>query len=96
MALRRLVRNGSLTPADHAFALTDLGRDRARQLVRSHRLWERYLVDEAGIDTERIHDRAEELEHYTTRELRDKLAEQTPTSPIDPHGSPIPPEKPAR
>ena len=94
LALRRLVRKGSLHHVDNGYALTDRGREQSMQLVRSHRLWERYLVDEAGLDTNRIHDRAEQLEHYTTRELRDKLEEQTPESSLDPHGSPIPPEEP--
>ena len=42
--------------------LTERGRERGKRLVRSHRLWEQYLVDQAGSGTERIHGKAERYE----------------------------------
>ncbi|MBL8818177.1 MAG: metal ABC transporter permease [Planctomyces sp.] len=74
------------------FQLTDKGRRQAAELVRSHRLWEQYLVSEAGVSTERIHQQAEKLEHFTGRDLRDRLDQQTATPTLDPHGRPIPAE----
>ena len=74
------------------YQLTDVGRERARRLVRSHRLWEQYLVDQVGRDAEQIHDKAERFEHFTDRELRERLASQTDRPELDPHGKPIPEE----
>ncbi len=72
--------------------LTEAGKTAAQNLVRSHRLWEQYLVTEAGVDQQRIHLQAESLEHFTNRSLRDQLASETGSVPRDPHGSLIPPE----
>ncbi|MCA9062380.1 MAG: metal ABC transporter permease [Planctomycetaceae bacterium] len=72
--------------------LTVGGRTSGLQLVRSHRLWEQYLIDQAGVSMDRIHDQAERLEHYTGRDLRTRLDEQMSTPQTDPHGSPIPEE----
>ncbi len=75
-----------------SFRLTDLGLARAQSLVRSHRLWEQYLVSRAGVDTDRIHDKAERFEHFTNPGLRDRLNTETDSPSIDPHGKPIPDE----
>ena len=92
IALVLLRRHGELVRGSTSLHLTDAGRRRGRQLVRSHRLWEQYLVDRAGRDTDRIHDQAERFEHFTDRELREQLAEQTDGPTEDPHGRPIPDE----
>lgn len=91
-ALSILHRRGELIDGD-GLALSDLGHDRGRELVRSHRLWEQYLVTEAMAETDRIHDKAERFEHFTDRQLRDKLDLVTDAPAQDPHGSPIPQEK---
>ncbi|MEL6105166.1 MAG: metal ABC transporter permease [Planctomycetota bacterium] len=75
-----------------ALRLTESGRERGKRLVRSHRLWEQYLVDQAGSGTERIHGKAERYEHFTDRTLREALANQTDRPELDPHGTPIPEE----
>ena len=62
--------------------LSDAGRTRARDLVRRHRLWERYLVDEAGYAADHVHEMAEEFEHT-------RLAPESGAT-TDPHGRPIP------
>jgi len=90
-ALRILRGRGELVTGN-ALRLTDAGRDRGRQLVRSHRLWEQYLVSEADAESDRIHDKAERFEHFTDRALRDRLDRATETPDQDPHGSPIPQE----
>lgn len=76
------------------FGLTSSGRKLATGLVRSHRLWEQYLVTEAGVAVSRIHDQAERLEHFTGRDLRERLDQETSAPQVDPHGSPIPSEGP--
>ncbi|MCK4581286.1 MAG: hypothetical protein KAU10_08035, partial [Dehalococcoidia bacterium] len=35
--------------------LTTQGRERAQELIRVHRLWERYLVDRKGMPLEAVH-----------------------------------------
>lgn len=70
--------------------LTSQGRQAGEQLIRSHRLWEYYLVTEAGVPESRIHDHAEQFEHFTGAGLNQRLSEQTDSPTIDPHGSPIP------
>ena len=90
-ALAVEMRRGHLVQKPSGYRLTSGGREQARQLVRSHRLWEQYLVEQADLPAERIHDKAERLEHVTDRQMRDRLQEMT-HGEIDPHGSPIPPE----
>lgn len=93
LTLRYLIRHAQLSDANGNYELTESGRDRARQLVRSHRLWEHYLVEHAGMSVENIHNKAEKLEHFTDRQLREKLNEDTIATDQDPHGRPIPPEE---
>jgi Mn-dependent DtxR family transcriptional regulator len=52
-------------------------------------------VSEASVPTDRIHQQAERLEHFTSAELQRQLNEQTDAPRIDPHGRPIPPAKQA-
>ena len=91
-ALGHLRRSGEINLVDDVYQLTGTGRDRARQLIRSHRLWEQYLVVEANAEADRIHDKAERFEHFTGRHLRDELDRVTDAPGLDPHGKPIPGE----
>jgi len=94
-ALRWLTLRGDVRRVQGVYQLTTAGTTRAQGLVRSHRLWEQYLVSHVGVTVDRIHDKAERLEHFTDRTLRDRLHEETSTPDVDPHGSEIPPERPA-
>ncbi len=91
-ALSRLSHWGELQQDANRYHLTDLGAQHARKLIRSHRLWEQYLVSEASYDTSKIHETAEILEHFTDRSLRDQLSQATDAPTRDPHGTKIPPE----
>ena len=90
--MNRHVSSGHVTLAETGYRLTDTGRQLGSVLVRSHRLWEQYLVSEGGVAVDRIHGQAEKLEHFTNRELRDRLDQVTAAPAIDPHGSRIPTE----
>ena len=70
------------------------GRRQAQNIVRSHRLWEQYLASEAGLTDRELHQGAERFEHFTDRQLRDRLNAETNAPDVDPHGQPIPPEAP--
>ncbi len=74
------------------YCLTERGIRYGRGLVRSHRLWEQYLVSAAGVPLERLHEEAERLEHFTGEALRQRLVQATNAPRRDPHGTPIPPE----
>lgn len=56
-------RRGEISLADGAVRLTERGAAAARAIIRSHRLWESYLVEEAGVAADHVHESAERLEH---------------------------------
>jgi manganese transport protein len=66
------------------------GEKRAIELIRAHRLWERYLVDKEGVALDAIHAAAMRREHRTTPEEADHLAHELGYPQFDPHGDPIP------
>lgn len=70
--------------------LTEAGVRLALQVVRAHRLWERYFADEADMPLARIHDAAERAEHRLTPEALEQLSAALGHPEVDPHGSPIP------
>ncbi len=93
LVLRWLRFRDELELAGNKVQLTTRGRERAQDLVRSHRLWEQYLVSQAGLGEDRIHDKAELLEHFTDSQLRQRLDAETNAPEVDPHGTPIPKER---
>lgn len=93
-ALMRLVdhmqRQGLLRAQDREFHLTPDGERVAIQVVRAHRLWERYLADEARLPLKRLHREAERHEHALSADDIDRLAASLGHPTTDPHGDPIP------
>jgi manganese/zinc/iron transport system permease protein len=89
--LRRLQCSGLLTVhPDGRVEMTQQGMLMGRKLVRLHRLWELYLVEYCGMAKERVHPRAEEMEHILTPEVEQKLAALLHNPSMDPHQQPIP------
>jgi DtxR family Mn-dependent transcriptional regulator len=70
--------------------LTNEGRSYALRIIRIHRLWEKYLADETGLDEREWHISAEEFEHKLTISDAEVLAAQIGNPVFDPHGDPIP------
>lgn len=70
--------------------LTDQGRRVAIDVLRRHRLLERFLADELGVPWDRIHAEAEVLEHVLSEDLADRIAAKLGHPSHDPHGDPIP------
>lgn len=70
--------------------LTDTGNKHALKLIRSHRLWETYLTEKAGLGWEHVDEEAERLEHDLPDELVDEIDERLGYPEHDPHGAPIP------
>ncbi len=86
----RMQRGHLVRVSDGRIGLTDDGRRYALEVIRAHRLWERYLADETGIDPLEWHKRAERREHSMTPEETNALAERLGNPRFDPHGDPIP------
>ena len=89
-ALGMLKRRGRLEVADDTLALTDDGRTRAKKLVRTHRLWEAYLVKHLGLALDHVHAPADRVEHFTGPRIREQLSEALDDTQRDPHGRDIP------
>lgn len=87
-AARRAERMGLVERTGDDLALTRTGRRVAQELVRRHRLWEEYLVSDAGVRADHVHPIAEILEHVTD-ERGEPIEPEVETS-IDPHGRVIP------
>lgn len=90
-SVARLLHERGLASTAEGLVLTPAGERVARQIVRAHRVWERYLADELRAPSEELHHRADRREHYLTREDVDYLAAHLGHPQHDPHGDPIPP-----
>lgn len=89
--LRSLHRDGLVLHKPYYGArLTDKGFRLAEEMVRHHRLIERYLVEHLGFSEDEVHAQAEVLEHYISEEFEDRIAEIMGHPTECPHGSPIP------
>lgn len=88
--LSQLAASGLTRHTGSGPELTDEGRLSALQLVRSHRLWERYLADRTGVPAGEWHQEAERMEHALSSEETDELAARLGHPAWDPHGDPIP------
>lgn len=73
-----------------ALRITRSGERRALELIRAHRLWERYLADKEGLALDALHDEATRREHLATPEEIDALERELGHPRFDPHGDPIP------
>lgn len=92
--LRVLHRDGFVHHKPYYGArLTEEGFRLAEEMVRHHRLLERYLVEHLGFSEDDVHDQAEILEHYISEEFEDRISEMMGNPTECPHGSPIPPKR---
>jgi DtxR family Mn-dependent transcriptional regulator len=88
--ITKLEEMGLLNSHHETLQLSSEGRSYALRIIRVHRLWEKYLADETGIDEREWHHSAEEFEHKLTPSDADALAAQIGNPVFDPHGDPIP------
>jgi DtxR family Mn-dependent transcriptional regulator len=88
----RLQAQGLVSPLEDGIhlRLSGDGERWAMQVVRAHRLWERYLADEARMPLENLHKEAHRREHALTAAQVDQLDAQLGYPQRDPHGDPIP------
>ena len=88
--LAQMQHQGLVVARGQEFELTAEGERVARQIVRAHRLLERYFADEARLPLKQVHAAAERREHTLTSDQIDALAASLGHPRLDPHGDPIP------
>ena len=91
-ALGRMIKDEQIELAADGYHLTDDGKSAAKKLVRSHRLWEAFLIQHMALPESHLHGTAERLEHITTEAMAKTLAASTGNPTVDPHGREIPGE----
>ncbi|WP_228237915.1 metal-dependent transcriptional regulator [Allomuricauda sp. M10] len=74
----------------HNIHLTDTGKSYALRIVRVHRIWERFLADETGVQHMDWHGEADIQEHQLSLEEANRIAARMGNPAFDPHGDPIP------
>jgi DtxR family Mn-dependent transcriptional regulator len=74
----------------HGARLTAPGEVRALEVLRRHRLLERFLRDFLDYSWDEVHDEAERLEHFISERFEDRIAAKLGDPQTDPHGHPIP------
>jgi DtxR family Mn-dependent transcriptional regulator len=74
----------------HGAQLTPAGERVALEVVRHHRLVERFLVEALGVPWDEVHDEAERWEHVLSEELEQRMDAALGFPTTDPHGDPIP------
>jgi DtxR family Mn-dependent transcriptional regulator len=72
--------------------LSPAGKSRALEVIRHHRLLERFLHDVLDYSWDEVHEEAERLEHYISERLEDRIAAKLGNPKTDPHGHTIPPK----
>jgi len=95
LALQSAQKRNHVSRSRSDLALTPQGHAIAQGLIRTHRLWELYLVEHLGHRPDHVHRTAMDLEHHTTPEIASILEASAPptagpAAPLDPHGKPIP------
>ena len=74
----------------HGVLLTANGEKAALEVIRNHRLLERFLYEILGFPWERVHEEAHRLEHVISEEFEERMADVLGDPIYDPHGDPIP------
>ena len=86
----RLERDGYVTRGtDRSLSFTESGREHAEQIVRRHRMIERFLTDVLGIPWDEVHEEAERIEHAMSPVLEERMFAAIGDAKTCPHGHPI-------
>ena len=86
----RLEGDGYVTRAeDKSLSFTGSGREHASQIVRRHRLIERFLTDVFDIPWDQVHEEAERLEHWMSPVVEERMLRAIGDAKTCPHGHPI-------
>ena len=74
---------------DRSLTFTESGRRHAAEVVRRHRMIERFLTDVLGIPWDEVHEEAERLEHAMSPVLEERMMAAIGDAKTCPHGHPI-------
>lgn len=89
-AIRGLSKKDLVESRSNHLVLTGSGEMLATEVLRVHRLWEKFLVDK-GVSIDMVHDLAEDFEHTRGKVTVDDLTSEITTDiSVDPHGQKIP------
>jgi DtxR family Mn-dependent transcriptional regulator len=88
--LKRLQAHGLVRREGTEVLLTDEGVSRSLDILRKHRVAERFLVDLLGLDWDAAHEEACLLEHAMSPRVVDALERVLGDPTVCPHGHPIP------
>ena len=72
-----------------ALSFTEQRREHAAQIVRRHRLIERFLTDVFDIPWDQVHEEAEQLEHWMSPMVEERMLRAIGDAKTCPHGHPI-------
>lgn len=87
----RMERDGLVVvTGDRHLELTEVGRRRATEVMRKHRLAERLLFDVIGLDWAYVHDEACRWEHVMSERVERRLYDLLERPTESPYGNPIP------
>ena len=86
-----LSKDGFVTIADEEVKFTDRGREKAKSIIRRHRLAERLLSDVLKRSAEETEDTACEYEHFLAPEITEGICTLLGHPKYCPHGMKIPP-----
>src|ERR687895_1743693 len=86
----RLEADGYVTRApDKSLEFTQTGQEHAADIVRRHRLIERFLTDVFDIPWDQVHEEAERLEHWMSPVVEERMLKAIGDAKTCPHGHPI-------
>lgn len=92
-SLKKMMSNDLISLENDSYKLTVNGNEYALQIIRAHRLWEKYLSEKTGFHKEEWHERAEKKEHELSPSDINNLSNLLGNPTFDPHGDPIPTSK---
>ncbi|ANQ48384.1 metal-dependent transcriptional regulator [Flammeovirga sp. MY04] len=89
-ALQSLFDKKDIKSTNEQISLEESGHFKAIQLIRKHRIYEKYLAEKTGFSKENWHSKAERKEHLLSDEEVDQMDKELGYPKFDPHGDPIP------
>lgn len=88
--VRRLTSQGFVSVSGRDLALTDTGRRRAEDVVRRHRMAERFLTDVLRLPWHLAHQEGESFQDAITPAVEERIVAMLAGPATCPHGNPIP------
>ncbi len=70
--------------------LSSLGKEKASEVIRQHRLAELLLTEILGLELSQVHEKACKLEHHISQEIAQAVCTKLNHPRKCPHGKPIP------